>query len=132
MILKCGRLELPWEIFAAFLLSFSRSPDLEIPSRLNEFVKAVAHMRSPDCADPPRDWLDLALRFRQRVASRPRDKLFALLRLLKSLPNQEILESCVSTDDKEFFAALSRNYLMRTNDLSLLVLAEGREIRLCS
>lgn len=132
VIVKCGQFQLPWEIFSAFLLRSHRSPNFQIPSRLINFVNAVTEMKSPDYTDPPRDWLDLALQFRQRVAGRPRDKLFALLGLLKSAPNQEILESYTSKYDREIFAAFARNYLVQTRDLSLLALAENREVLGCS
>lgn len=89
-------------------------------------------MKSPDYTDPPRDWLDLALQFRQRVAGRPRDKLFALLGLLKSAPNQEILESYTSKRDEKIFTTFARNYLVQTRDLSLLALAENCEVLDCS
>ena len=84
VIVKSGQFQLSWEVFSEFLLRCHRTPNYQVPSRLIDFVDAVSQMKRPDYTDPPRGLLDLALRFRQRVASQPRDKVFALLGLLKS------------------------------------------------
>lgn len=125
VVVKSGQDELPWETLSTFLLCCHLIPNFRVLPKVVDFAKAIGDLKRPDYSDPPRGLVDLATRFRHRVAGDPHDKVFALGGLLQSA-SSETLQSDYGKPVWEIFAAFSRWYILRSVDLSLMTLAESR------
>ena len=88
-----------------------------------EFVQNIYQFKN-STSEPPRGWLDYAIQFRYRTATKPRDKLIGFQGLLQpSVPDGFPLDH--KKRDVEIFADFTRSYINRDQSLALLALAEA-------
>lgn len=119
VVIRSGPNEILWEDLANFLAVGK----LRVKPRIINFVKAITELRKPH-SDPPLGQLHFALQFRDRVASDPRDKLYAFRGLLQN-PMSSTLQSDYHKDTYRVFAEFAASHLCNGEDLSLMTLAES-------
>lgn len=131
VVVRSGQHELPWETLSRFLRHSERIPGLRVDQKVLDFVYQLGDLKNTD-ADPERGLLDLALRFRNRVATDPRDKLYGLHALLRSTTASAIRNADYKTPAPHVFAQFAGFYITQYEDLSVMTLAESRSALVCS
>ena len=126
-----GSSSIPWETLVTFVRFASRSNLLPLDDKVLNFATQVTELKRLAPGNPQPKLIDLALRFRNRIAGRPEDKLFGLLGLLHSTveanPNPEERISA-----PEVFVNFAASNIQRIGDLSVMMLAESRSSLDCS
>ena len=123
VVVRSGPNEIPWEDLASFLADSRAVEKLSLKPRIINFVNAITELRKPH-PDPPLGQLHFALQFRDRVASDPRDKLYAFRGLLQN-PMSNTIRSDYQKDKNRVFAEFAASHLCNGEDLSLMTLAES-------
>lgn len=128
IVVRSGQHELPWDTLSRFLQSSQRVPGLKVDQKILDFVLQISVLKSSQ-ADPEHGLLALALRFRNRVAADPRDKLYGLRALLHSTTS-ETIDADYTKSSPRVFTAFAASYIDR--DISVMALAESRHTLGCS
>ena len=89
VVIRSGPNEIPWEDLASFLTHPRAVGKFPVNDRIINFVQAITVLRKPH-PDPPLGQLLFALQFRDRVASDPRDKLYAFRGLLQNPTSNKV------------------------------------------
>ena len=124
VVIRSGPNEISWEVLASFLAYPRAVKKLSVEPRIINFVKAITELRKPH-PDPPLGQLHFALQFRDRVASDPRDKLYAFRGLLQNPQMSNTLHSDYHKHTYRVFAEFAASHLCNGGDLSLMTLAES-------
>ncbi|KAL8703703.1 MAG: hypothetical protein Q9201_003124, partial [Fulgogasparrea decipioides] len=99
-----------------------RSPISASTKKILDFFNIIAEL-SGSTSDPEHGLLEFALRFRHRVAVRPRDKLFGFRGLLTST-NSPSVDIDYHKSTQNVFAEFAASNILRMRDLTLVTLAE--------
>ena len=124
IVIRSGQHELPWKTLSRFLQRSEQISGLDVDRKILDFIYTLAEFKGP-YIDPKQGLLDLALRFRHRVAVKPRDKLFGFRGLLTSAASPTI-ETNYRKATWEIFVGFAATNIMRMGDLSVMTLAESR------
>ena len=124
IVIRSGQHELPWETLSRFLQRSEQIAGLDVDRKILDFIYTLAEFKGP-YIDPKQGLLDLALRFRHRVAVKPRDKLFGFRGLLTSKDSPTI-ETNYRKATWEIFVDFAASNIIRMGDLSVMTLAESR------
>ena len=89
-----------------------------------DFVDEVADLRNPD-AHHEKGILELAIRFRDRVAGNPRDKILGYLGLAQESAFSLILEKPYDKTAADLFSHFSASCIDDTGSLAIMTIAEG-------
>ena len=127
VVIRSGQHELPWETLLRFLQRSEQVPGLDVDRKILDFIDTLAEFKGP-YIDPQHGLLDLALRFRHRVAVKPRDKLFGFRGLLTSAASPTI-ETNYRKTTQEIFVDFAASNIIRMGDLSVMTLAEAYSAR---
>ena len=127
VIVRSGSREVAWDTLAAAL---RKRQTHVMDGKVLDFVEEIRILRTSSGL-PDKRLLEYALRFRNRVASDPRDKLLGFCWLRRSTASEipEILENPYQMSASELFAYFATATILRTKSLAILALAEGRAIR---
>ena len=121
---KSGHHEIAWETLVICLKRLSQIDNHGLDRKVISFVNDVCELKHSD-TDSTNDLLKLALRFRDRVAGDPRDKLIGFCGLLKSAASEIPTEPYV-WKAPELFAHSAAKWVGRGGSLAVIALAENR------
>ncbi|KAI9658413.1 MAG: hypothetical protein M1821_002546 [Bathelium mastoideum] len=126
--IRIGEHEFPWQTFSNFLQRIGRSSGPN--NKILEFIETVSELQK--CrSNPSMGLLELAIKLRQRVATKPHDKLFALQGLVQQ-DDPDKIELDYRIPDRRMFADFAFRRMERTQTLALMSLAESCPVTGCS
>ena len=119
-----GLYEVEWGTLAKCFHILSGSYQQHLDGKVTDFIDTVDELKSSR-DDPANGLLDLAIRFRTRVAGNPRDKLLGFVGLLKS-PSAEIAQDPYRRTAPDVFAHFAGFRIQESGSLAIMALAENR------
>ena len=123
-MVRNGQYEVEWETLAKCFQRLSKLPNHGLDGKVLDFVDKVAELKHSD-SDPANGLLDLAIRFRNRDAGNPRDKLMGFCGLLRPT-KLEIPEGSYRRTAPDLFAHFAGSWIEKSGNLALMALAENR------
>lgn len=123
-MVRNGQYEVEWETLAKCFRNLSNLPNHRLDDKVLGFVDTVAKLKHSH-RDPANGLLDLAIRFRDRDAGNPRDKLMGFCGLLRS-PTPEIPKGSYGRTAPDLFAHFAGSWIEKSGNLALMALAENR------
>ena len=105
--MRIGHYALSWEMLARFIRKLPQLYHQRLDQKVSDFVMEMTHLKALRPEDPKHEFLDLALRFRNRAVSKPVDKLIGLLGLphLDNETMKEIQVHCSNYQHKSISLA---------------------------
>ena len=117
VIFRIGHAEIPWAVLSGFLQKL----DFGQGTRALDFINGVT-----DTQAEAYDLIELAVRFRTRIATDPRDKIFGLLALVHSSHQAELIKPDYSMSPLEVFVRVVAMHMASSQSLASIVLDESR------
>ncbi|KAL8685428.1 MAG: hypothetical protein Q9218_007766 [Villophora microphyllina] len=126
VVVRSGSNEMSWETLTACFrrLSSSRDPKDLLDEKILAFINAIAKIKHSD-HHQARSLVDLAIRFRDRVAGNPRDKLLGYLGLTNQPADSLIVDNPYGKTTAEFYAHFAASCIKSTGSLAMITIAEG-------
>ena len=126
VLVRSGHYEIAWQTLVTCLQRLSRVEEHGLDTKVMSFVSSISELKCSDI-DPKNGLLELALRFRDRVAGDPRDKLIGFCGLLKSTASG-IPKNAYQMKAPELFARFAAYWVEKTDSQAVIALAENRAI----
>ncbi|KAL9044322.1 MAG: hypothetical protein Q9214_002530 [Letrouitia sp. 1 TL-2023] len=124
VVLRCGGIEITWETLMNCFRRLSTFQGYVLDGKILSFIDTVSKLQhSDDVLD--RSLYALALRFRDRVAGDPRDKLLAYYGLAKNVEPSDLPVNPYNKTTPEVFAHFAASTIIRTGSLAIVALAEN-------
>lgn len=123
VLVRSGHYKIAWQTLVTCLQRLSRVENHSLDSKVMSFVNDVSELKCSDI-DPKNGLLELALRFRDRVAGDPRDKLIGFRGLLKSTTSA-IPANPYQLRAPELFAHFAAYWVEKTGSQAVIALAEN-------
>ncbi|KAI4199953.1 MAG: hypothetical protein LQ348_001802 [Seirophora lacunosa] len=131
VVVRSGPNEVSWDTLTACLERLASKPEQGVDKKVLSFVSTIAELKSSN-GDQGRSLLDMALRFRDRVAGNPRDKLLGYLGLLQQPTESLILENPYRKSAGELFAHFAASCITSSGSLAMVAIAEGLAVQKAS
>jgi hypothetical protein len=124
VIIRVGKDELTWQAMSSVILfcNSNLTSSFDVHEGIHGFIKVVSELQSTS-EDPRFGLLQHADTFRNRQATDARDKLYALIGLLKD-PWKALIEPNYQPSSHEVFADFTANCIAEYKSLAILALAE--------
>ncbi|KAL8654659.1 MAG: hypothetical protein Q9226_003343 [Calogaya cf. arnoldii] len=124
VVVRSGPNEVSWDALTICLRRLTRIRIHSLDAKILSFVDSIAELKSLN-RDHERSLLDLAVRFRDRVAGNPRDKLLGYLGLLQQPTTHSIVQSPYRKTTEEVFAHFTASCISSSGSLATMAIAEG-------
>ena len=128
VVVRSGPNEVSWDALTKCLRRLTRIRIYSLDAKILSFVDSIAELKSLN-SDHERSLLDLAVRFRDRVAGNPRDKLLGYLGLLQQPTTHSIVQSPYRKTAEEVFAHFTASCISSSGSLAIMAIAEGLATR---
>ena len=128
VVVRSGPNEVSWDAFTVCLQRLARKEEHGLDEKVLLFVDTIAELK-PLNSDDGRSLLDLAVRFRDRAAGNPRDKLLGYLGLLEEPSTSLIIQNPYRKTAEEVFAHFGAYCIATSGSLATMAMAEGLAMR---
>jgi hypothetical protein len=127
VVIKADQLECSWDDISNAIMAIRKKPEtsLVIDKDVCDFIIAVQDLKSTT-SNPPLGLTQLACTFRNRKATDERDKLYALMGLLKSTA-EESIKPDYSISSRDLFLNFTLSSIMRYQHLGLFAFRERQK-----
>ncbi|KAL8669842.1 MAG: hypothetical protein Q9168_005582 [Polycauliona sp. 1 TL-2023] len=122
--IRSGRNEVPWNSLAVCLRRLATKLEHGLDPKILSFFDTIAELKTLS-SDHERSLLDLAVRFRDRVAGNPRDKLLGYLGLLRQPATASVIQNPYANAPEEVFAHFTAYCIESSGSLATMAIAEG-------
>ena len=123
IIVQCGDHTLAWDDLCLLLMRSEMRVNLEIQDELYRFVVRVKYLRETDI-DPKYRLLSLVYDFRNKKATVPHDKIYALHGLIKTGEHSPTRKVNYSQTPKLLWQNFAKEYINRYGSLLMLALVD--------
>ncbi|KAI4206284.1 MAG: hypothetical protein LQ346_001180 [Caloplaca aetnensis] len=124
VVVRSGPNEVSWDALTVCLQRLARKAEHGLDEKVLLFVDTIAELKCSN-SDHERSLLDLAVRFRDRAAGNPRDKLLGYLGLLEQPSTPLIIQNPYRKTAEEVFAHFGASCIAGSGSLATMAMAEG-------
>ncbi|KAL8848668.1 MAG: hypothetical protein Q9221_006342 [Calogaya cf. arnoldii] len=124
VVVRSGRNEVSWDALTKCLQRLTRIRIHSLDTKILSFVDSIAELKSLN-SDHERSLLELAVRFRDRVAGNPRDNVLGYLGLLQQPTTHSVVRNPYRKTTEGGFAHFTASCISSSGSLATMAIAEG-------